>query len=157
MTADGSSDPLQAELLREDVTVATLAEPEKRLPSAATLADRLENLEARREKQLAELELQRQEQLNRERDVRLKRLRGLLAASVAVLLLVGGLGVYAWQAKNREDDEVSNAIVQEEKAKKQAKRADEEGAKLSNRRLKPKSKLNGPKITPQHCKQLTRN
>ena len=98
--AGDADDPLQSALLMEDISQATYGVPAKRLPGAALFADRVEHLEARRAERLAGIASKEQERLKVERDRRLKRLRWALAGSVALMVVMGGLGVYAWQAKN---------------------------------------------------------
>jgi serine/threonine protein kinase/class 3 adenylate cyclase len=136
VTVDGADGPIQAELLVEDITAATHVEPEKRLHSAAAFAERLQNLENRCQERLAELRRQVDERLAQmkrlederraeERERRLQRLRRFTGVGIVVLFVVGALGVYAWNAKNRADEEARRAVAQEIEAKTQAKRADE--------------------------------
>ncbi len=113
VSSDSALDPIQATLLADDITAATHAEPVQRLPSAATFAERLESLEARREKRLAAFKREAEARIAAEWQRRVKRLRWAMAGSVAVIAVVATLGVYAWQAKNQSDVAVLEAKKQE--------------------------------------------
>jgi len=140
-------DLVRATLLHDDITDATHSAPAKRLPSAAIFAQRLENLEERRRERLANIkrqederiaEIKRQEVERRalDRENRLHRLRWLTATIFIILLVVGALGIYAWQAKNGADNNYNTAIAQESEAKKQADIAKMNGEKAESARLK---------------------
>jgi serine/threonine protein kinase/class 3 adenylate cyclase len=90
----GWEEDVADDLLREDILVCTHRDPARRLPCAGDLADRLEQLAARRDERRAALRLNEErlavEKRAGEQALRIQALRGILiAASVAIVLMSG--------------------------------------------------------------------
>ena len=100
-------------LLKDDIGACVEGDPSLRLGSVAQLKERLETLD----KRIAEAEASRRAERAR---VRMRRLRVALAASVAALVVVGGVGSFAmiewWRAEalQKATDEARKAAVDNE-------------------------------------------
>ncbi|HTT82139.1 MAG TPA: tetratricopeptide repeat-containing protein kinase family protein, partial [Rhizomicrobium sp.] len=105
--AAGWENDFEDEVLRSDIAAAAAGDPARRIPSAAVLADRLENLDARRRKLVEDREdAVRAVRLGEaDRRARLRRPWMVLAAATLVLGIVA-TGAAALRAM-RERDEVS--------------------------------------------------
>jgi len=107
--APGFERDVEDKLLLGDILACVDGQPEKRLKSAASLAERIHELPARRE---AEAEEERKRERRRTTKRRMQQFRFLAAASLLVLLFVGYLG---YQQRERADFE-ANARVEKEEA-----------------------------------------
>ncbi|QDU21735.1 protein kinase domain-containing protein [Urbifossiella limnaea] len=114
-----------ADLLADDIRTATLP-ADRRLATVTVLADRLESLSER--ERLRGLERRAASQARR-----VLVLRRALVGSAVVLLMVGGLGAYAWQqaetarARTKDaEDAVAREKAAAERAAGEAARADRE-------------------------------
>ena len=105
---------LVVRLLRDDIGDCVDGDPGARLASAAQLVERLQGMDKRVADGLARRRAERAA-------VRMRRLRAALAASVAALIVVGGLGVFAFAQWRRAEvlkkaaDEAHKAAVDNEK------------------------------------------
>ncbi len=101
-------------LLRDDIGDCVDGDPGARLASAAQLVERLQGMDKRVTDGLARRRAERAA-------IRMRRLRAALAASVAALIVVGGLGVFAFAQWRRAEvlkkaaDEAHQAAVDNEK------------------------------------------
>jgi tetratricopeptide (TPR) repeat protein len=111
--APDSSGELVLRLLKDDIGACVEGDPSLRLGSVAQLKERLETLD----KRVADAQAGRRAERAR---VRLRRLGAALAASVAALVVVGGVGSFAviewWRAEalQKATDEARKAAVDNE-------------------------------------------
>ena len=92
-------------LLRDDVSDCVEGDPNSRLGSAAQLVERLQSIEKRLTDRQARMRAERT-------SARLRRLRIALAAAVAALIVVGGLGAFAlneWRLANSLKDQADQS------------------------------------------------
>ena len=100
-----STGELVFRLLRDDIGDCVDADPAARLASSAQLVERLQTLD----KRVADARVRRRAERARHR---MRRLRAALAASVAALIVVGGLGAFAfteWGLAKRLKNEADQA------------------------------------------------
>ncbi|HEX5313797.1 MAG TPA: tetratricopeptide repeat protein [Gammaproteobacteria bacterium] len=98
--APGWEHDIEDELLREDIARAVAGDPERRLASAAELADRLEELDARRTEREREHRRAEEAEKTRVALVRARARRGLLQALVATFFVAAIVtGLLLWQTE----------------------------------------------------------
>ena len=105
-------------LLRDDIAASVDGDPSTRLSSAAGLHDRLRSLPGR----IAERQALRRAQ---ESAIRIRRLRQAFAATAAGLVVLGGLGAFAFNQWRRARISEQRAIAGEQLAGKNARQATE--------------------------------
>jgi DNA-binding winged helix-turn-helix (wHTH) protein/tetratricopeptide (TPR) repeat protein len=88
------------ELLREDIAAAAAGNPERRLTDAATLAERLRTLGARREARAAEEAARQRAERARRIQEELRRTRGFAVLLLTLAAVATGGGVMAYRARN---------------------------------------------------------
>ncbi len=107
-----------AELLRGDILDCTHRDPARRLASAADLAERLESLDRR----AGDLRLRRRAERTARRN---RQLRLALAASLAALVLLGGLSLFSYVQWQRAEQNERRALTNERLADERRQQADE--------------------------------
>jgi eukaryotic-like serine/threonine-protein kinase len=99
---------VQDELLREDIAAAVHGDPEKRLPDASLLAQRLAGLDERRQRRADEAAARERQRVALEEaaraKARLERMRGRRVWTAGLMsVLIVGLAISLWQYRQAEE------------------------------------------------------
>lgn len=102
-------------LLREDILLCTHRDPLRRLPCAGDLADRLEQLQQRREAWQAERAAEEERVLAtraaQQQSLKVHALRGILIAACVALALMGGLLYFSHQGYRRAIEQAEDGYT----------------------------------------------
>ena len=116
-------------LLRQDIADAANGDPARRLDSAAVLAGRIRNLDARRKKHVLELAVQARVAEGEKRLARSRARRPWVVAAMLVLMAGVAISAAMWRKSERYAGQLA---VQKDVAEKQARRAETVVKFLSN-------------------------